>query len=208
MKVLFFILLIFTSVGIFSQHDLSFKFELNKENDSTLKVNQLKYYVSSIVLLSDGKRSFVERDSYHLVDHEDEETTMIILNLPVDVGYDKIQFNIGVDSATNMTGVHGGDLDPTKGMYWTWQSGYINFKLEAEIDNEEVSYHIGGFMYPNNACRKVQLKLAEKSDTYTIIVSPEILIEQVDYKTTHHVMSPGKTAMDLADLLPSLFEIK
>lgn len=208
MKAFIIILSLFSSLGIFSQHEISFKFEARIETNSKLKINQLKYYISSIVLFNNGQRAFVERDSYHLIDHNDASSTIITLQLSGDVEYDEIQFNIGIDSITNMQGIHGGDLDPTKGMYWTWQSGYINFKLETEIDDKEISYHIGGFMYPNNACRKVELKLSGKSDNYTIMVSPENLIDQVDYKTTNHVMSPGKVAMELADQLPGIFEIK
>lgn len=56
---------------------------------------------------------------------------------------------LGVDSALNYDGVHGGDLDPIHGMYWTWQTGYIHCKIEGifELSGKRVplEFHLGGF---------------------------------------------------------------
>ena len=42
-----------------------------------------------------------------------------------------------------------GDLDPVHGMYWTWQSGYIQFKLEGLLRDSagerKLELHLGGF---------------------------------------------------------------
>ena len=55
----------------------------------------------------------------------------------------------GVDSLLQRSGVMDGDLDPVHGMYWTWQSGYIQFKLEGLLRDSagerKLELHLGGF---------------------------------------------------------------
>jgi hypothetical protein len=55
----------------------------------------------------------------------------------------------GVDSLLQRGGVMDGDLDPVHGMYWTWQSGYIQFKLEGLLRDSagerKLELHLGGF---------------------------------------------------------------
>ena len=124
MKYLFVILFtVGTLIGI-SQQELKITFQL-EDTDEHIQINQLKYYVSSIRLMKIDEVTYEESNSYHLIDHHDEQSLTISLSLPDKIVFDALTFNIGVDSAKNMQGVHGGDLDPTKGMYWTWQSGYI-----------------------------------------------------------------------------------
>ena len=87
---------------------------------------------------------------------------VLILKLPPDLTYDQLAFDIGIDSITNVSGAMGGDLDPTKGMYWTWQSGYINFKLEGTSPDcparkNEFQFHLGGYAYPNASVQKIAL---------------------------------------------------
>lgn len=210
MRIFILIFLLSAITPIISQDRLTLHFNWNNSRieEKSIEITQLKYYISSISLQQDNQSVFIEESSYHLIDHSDSNSTFISLELPKNLSFDKILFNIGVDSAKNMKGVHGGDLDPTNGMYWTWQSGYINFKLEAKESDHELSYHIGGFMYPNNACRKVELSVWKLAQAIEIEVNPELLLDKIDTDQLSHVMSPGKTAMNLADILPSLFSIE
>lgn len=207
MKVFLLTILSLVFTPYFTQKEIEINFEMNNENPE-LEISQLRYYISSIQLTSNGKTTFTETNSYHLIDHNDSNSTSISLRLPEEIEYNELQFNIGIDSSKNKGGVHGGDLDPTNGMYWTWQSGYINFKLEGSIENKEISYHIGGFMYPNNACRTTRLKISGKGSNYTLVVHPDELLQKVDYEKINHVMSPGVSANLIADQLPSIFTLK
>ena len=74
---------------------------------------------------------------YHLVDLNNPES--LVLQTQTE-NFDKIQFNLGIDKQTNLDGVKGGDLDPLKGMYWTWNTGYINIKIEGIIYSEQVKH--------------------------------------------------------------------
>ena len=56
----------------------------------------------------------------------------------------------------------GGDLDPTKGMYWAWQSGYINFKMEGSCSQclatkNNFEFHLGGYQQPFYAMQTIEL---------------------------------------------------
>ncbi|MDN3675869.1 hypothetical protein QWY90_00740 [Flavobacterium paronense] len=67
-----------------------------------------------------------------------------------------------------------GDLDPTKGMYWAWQSGYINIKIEGKSTscktrNNEFQFHIGGYREPNYMMRKVEFN-CNSNDNITIAI--------------------------------------
>ena len=62
--------------------------------------------------------------------------------------YDSIAFGIGVDAARNHTGAQDGDLDVSKGMFWTWNTGYIFFKHEGQYKNsanqtKSLIFHLG-----------------------------------------------------------------
>ncbi len=69
---------------------------------------------------------------------------------PVPAGdYAGIEFTIGVDAARNAGGAQTGVLDPARGLFWTWATGYIHFKLEgvsqaSTAPDHAVSLHLGG----------------------------------------------------------------
>lgn len=124
--------------------------------------------------------------------------------------FNAIRFNIGIDSVTNSGGVKGGDLDPTKNMYWTWQSGYINFKLEGKSKvcktrNNVFQFHIGGYSYPNNSLQIVTIPV-NHSASININFDLEKLLSGVGLQTTNEIMSPNAKAMQVAKLYKTVFE--
>lgn len=128
-----------------------------------LQVTTFKWYISQIELYQKDQLVYSESNSYHLLDASDPSSLQLLLtDLPKTASFTHIQFNLGIDSLTNVSGAMGGDLDPSKGMYWTWQSDYINFKLEGRADdcptrNQEFQFHIGGYQHTANTLRKVKL---------------------------------------------------
>ena len=125
--------------------------------------------------------------------------------------FDNIKFNIGIDSLTNVSGVFDGDLDPVNGMYWTWQSGYINFKLEGTAShcparNHKFYWHIGGYLEPFSAMRVIALNCnSDSSDK--IVIQLDDLFEAIDVSKTYQVMSPNEKAIQIADFFPKIFKI-
>lgn len=119
----------------------------NMANES-FQVNLLKYYISNVELVEGSEVKFTAPESCFLVDQSKPETR--ILQIP-DVppgSYTGVRFLLGVDSTRNVSGSQTGTLDPANGMFWTWNTGYVFFKLEGSSpasSNGELIYHIGGF---------------------------------------------------------------
>jgi len=94
------------------------------------QVDLLKYYVSNITLVQgDGTTHNVR--NYDLIDEElPESKTIGAAGIPNGT-YTAIRFFVGVDSARNNNLDQSGDLDPSYGMFWPWNTGYIFFKHEG-----------------------------------------------------------------------------
>ncbi|WP_232516212.1 MbnP family protein [Chitinophaga caeni] len=123
-------------------------------------VNLLKYFISNIkVTKANGDEYTVPQDSsYFLINEADPETRFAKVNVP-EGEYTQLTFTLGVDSLRNTMDIskRTGVLDPAgemaEGMYWTWNSGYIFFKMEGSSDaapadptgQHKFRYHIGGF---------------------------------------------------------------
>jgi hypothetical protein len=126
-------------------------------------VKAFKFYVHAFEMINtDSAKVFaVSNDKYFLVDFSDTTTTTIKLGI-LPYQYNRLAFTIGVDSARNVSGAQTGALDPTKGMFWTWNTGYIMAKLEgnspvAATPNNAFEYHIGGFKTSENVVKKLTL---------------------------------------------------
>lgn len=124
-----------------------------------LTISMFKYYVSNFRLRKADNSWTNVNDIYHLVDEADTASKTFMITLPIGE-YTAISFYIGVDSTRNVSGTQSGDLDPLKGMFWTWNSGYVMAKIEAtstfsSAPNNNVSIHVGGFKTGENTVRQV-----------------------------------------------------
>ncbi len=175
----------------------------------SISLSMCRFYVSNMKLLKDD----VEwgRMEYKLIDLFDSTTTRMDIPHYSRNGVNAVRFYLGIDSVRNVAGVGSGDLDPTKGMYWSWQSGYINMKLEGNSklcskSKNEFQYHLGGYASPNNALQLVELKL-EKGESYNIKVDVEQFFSRTDMRETAHVMSPALKAVELSVNASKMFSI-
>ena len=120
-----------------------------------LTVAKLNYYLSNLRLLradgsawtpaNDPKTS----DGYWLIDLAKPETLTFSLSSAPAGEYSGMELLIGVDAARNGAGAQTGTLDPARGMFWTWATGYIHFKLEGHSPastetDQAVTLHLGG----------------------------------------------------------------
>ena len=181
------------------------------ENGAKISIQTLKFYITGIQLLQNNRIVFVEKNSFHLIDVADTSSQNILLKLPKNIVYNTIQFNLGIDSTTNVSGAMGGDLDPTKGMYWAWQSGYINFKLEGNYTNSknisnEFEFHIGGYQNPYAAIQTVTLK-AIATQNIQINLDIKRFLSAIELEKQKNIMSPGADAVKLAQQLAKCFSI-
>lgn len=166
----------------------------------TIKITQLSYYISNIVLTDiNGKK--VPLNGYFLQDFlPGQPNKLTVQNVPAGT-YKSISYFIGVDSLANSTGEHEGDLDPNYGMYWTWNTGYVFFRLKgryAEINNS-YSLDIGGDqnlmqVSHNLLTYKVSgtaIKAALKLDLARVFNTPNIYNLKTDPSTIHGPTEPG-----------------
>lgn len=177
----------------------------------TLEISLLKFYISGLELHYKDGTSFVENNSFHLINASDKSTQY--LNLPNKNDIVKVKFNIGIDSTSSVSGALSGDLDATKGMYWAWQSGYINMKIEGKSTScktrkNAFQFHIGGYLHPNYALRKVNINFNDninKSNEISIKIDVSKLFENINLSETNSIMIPGEKAMQIADLSVKMF---
>ncbi|WP_300565591.1 MbnP family protein [Flavobacterium sp.] len=191
-----------------------FPLELSKtyisKNKDTLQLDQLKFYLSDIQIQFDDNSIFREGKS-HLIDIENLNSLSIPICKNNKKAISKILFSIGVDSLASVSGALSGDLDPSKGMYWAWQSGYINMKIEGTSSScktrkRAFHFHIGGYLEPNYAMRKIALQ--PKDNNLEIIMDMAVLFENVSLSENNSIMIPGKKAMELADISAKMFKTK
>ena len=180
-------------------------------NGDSIQFNSLKFYISGIELLNGDLPVWKEDNSFHLIDASDEKSFSVLLKRPLNITFNKIKFNLGIDSITNSSGAMGGDLDPTKGMYWTWQNGYINFKLEGKSNQcktrkNEFEFHLGGYQYPNNTLQTILLVIPFNEKT-KIYLNIETLISKIDLNNVNHIMSPGKEAVLISKNVADIFSV-
>jgi len=122
----------------------------------SFKVTKLKYYVSNIKLTNvDGTVYTVpQNESYFLVDESNAASHEALLSVP-EGEYKTLSFVLGVDSLRNTMDVsqRTGVLDVTgaaSDMYWSWNSGYIFFKMDGTSPSITgmggvFQFHVGGF---------------------------------------------------------------
>ena len=119
---------------------------------------------------------------------------------------------LGIDSTTNMGGAMAGDLDPMKGMYWTWQSGYINFKLEGSSNlcptfKNEFQFHFGGYAFPNNALQTIILNV-NMDKNISIEMDISAFLKEINLEKENLVMSPSQQVIELSKKVASIFKVK
>lgn len=178
----------------------------------SLSIETLRFYISEIQLLNEKKVVWSERNSYHLLDAFEKRSLTWQLKGVSKTTFNKVIFKLGIDSATNMAGAMGGDLDPTKGMYWTWQSGYINFKLEGTSTKCKTrkgvfQFHLGGYSNPFNACTTVELA-HENNTPLEITFDVGQFLKGIDLATQNEIMTPSKEAVLLSEKAGACFRIK
>ncbi len=185
--------------------------QLNKtyisKNQDTLQLTTVKFYISDLQILYADNTVLKEKNSYHLLDVENQVSLKIAIGKKNEKVISKIKFQIGIDSTASVSGALAGDLDPSKGMYWAWQSGYINMKIEGKSAScktrkNEFQFHIGGYLKPNYAMREVILD----ANNHIVTVDVSKLFSNIKLIETNSVMIPCKTAMELADYSIKMFK--
>jgi hypothetical protein len=185
--------------------------------NESYKVTRLKYYISNIKL--DGDPDGPARSNVILVDAAVEDTFRMPLAPRT---YNRLSFTLGVDSLLNCSGAQDGALDPLNGMFWTWNSGYIFFKLEGSspssvADLHRIEHHIGGYRGPYMAARHIELNfekplVLKENSTQQINIRFNLdrywhSVNDIKIAETPVIMVPGELAARCADNFKAMFSI-
>ncbi len=186
-------------------------------SQDSIFITTFKMYVGKIILNDEElKEQFVD-ENYHLLNVENVESFKIDLKNLTLKKISSIDFFVGVDSIENMKGALDGDLDVSNAMYWTWNSGFINFKLEGHSPicksiHHVFEFHIGGFKHPNNSLRKVHLQLKTPMDLISknnLIIKIDLAeaLNNIELATNNSIVEPSTEALKMADNFAKMFSI-
>ncbi len=190
---------------------------------NTFNITMFRYYISNVKITKNDNTVWAEPNSYHLVDHTDASTTAIKIQGVPYSDYKAIEFMIGVDSASNVSGAQSGDLDPAKGMFWSWNSGYIMAKMEgtspqSSATDHKLTVHVGGFSGTNSVLKVIAPSFNGSMATVTSAVTPKIRIKSdmmqwfqspnsINFSTLNTVHMPGTDAKKISDNYADMFSI-
>lgn len=111
-------------------------------NNCTTNIELLKFYLSNITLIKNNGTEVLAKD-VALINFENNHNTnnnigeIITLSIEPD-NYVGVKFGFGVDNNKNnedpTTYAEGQPLSVYEGMHWSWNTGYIFYKLEGKYD--------------------------------------------------------------------------
>lgn len=188
------LILVSSSIPIsasYAENQIQLNDPIQIDNDE-LTINTLKFYLGT---------GSLNNITYHLVDFSEVETLSIELD---EANHKSCSYFLGVDSLTNSSGAHGGDLDPANGMYWSWQSGYINFKIEGFLNDQEFTFHLGGFLNDHNSFKTIVKLLYHPEE---IVLKLDSFIDLIKEEKELHLMSPSVRAVEFSLVLSDSFNI-
>jgi len=159
---------------------------------------KLKFYISDVQLYGNGAVLTGKRERAYLIDLSNQESSRITLPTSAEQMPQRIQFMFGLDSAINCSGDVNAALDPVKGMYWSWQSGYIHFSTEWKNENyvhkgKTASLHLGGYRKGVECLQRIELRGNGSSEVHVYIELDE-LVTQIESSSMFTIMSPGTDA--------------
>ena len=188
---------------------ISLPLRLNPEDS----ISALRFYISDI-RVEDGRKTVWRAEKQHyLIDFNKKEVQNNHVN-GIDGGGLKegtLKFVLGVDVKTAVQGVGEGPLDPIHGMYWTWQSGYINFKLEgvskhSPARKNSFQLHLGGFQKPYITTQDVEFKV--RKPQVNIVFDLKKFMSDISISEEHTIMSPSQKAVSLMRRAKSCFYVQ
>ena len=149
----------------FGSNDLILKTQENiSTNNEVLKIDNIKYIISNIVLTKEDGTTFTypKSESYFIVDEGTPASLLANLeNVPAG-NYTKIKFGVGVDKEQFDLGATGqGDLlvnAQGAGLTWSWAAGYKFLVMEGSFTSPSVT---------NNALFKVHTGKSGTDYNYT-----------------------------------------
>jgi hypothetical protein len=186
------------------------KYYTNAAGD-TFTINELRHYLSNVTLSKVGGGE-VNLGNYALLNARDlSAQSFTISNVPAG-NYNKISFLLAVDSAKNHGGLQEGALDPAWGMFWTWSTGYIFFRINGNTTTgTNFSFDLGGDEniarvkndFSNVKVKSTNAKIEMNMEISEMFKNPAIYSFKTDGYAIHSGVEPAayKLSANMNDLV-------
>ena len=182
----------------------------SKRNDS-IQLTKVKFYLTNFrLLLTTGPLLPIEEKNL-LIDGFIINKIKLNFKVPKNTKDLLLACDLGVDKKYNMSGANSGDLDPVNGMFWSWQSGYINFKIEGispscNTRKNKFQFHIGGYQTPHQTKRQLSFKL-ENWEIGNLVISIELskFFDDLELGTENQLTTVGARASQMANQFQKIF---
>jgi hypothetical protein len=176
------------------------------ESGDSVRLTAFSVYVGKF----NGEEAF---EGYHLLDAFNSSS--LTFTLPV-ITSNQLSFVIGVDSLACTAGVLEGDLDPARGMYWAWNTGYIHAKMQGNASrskdaHKEFEFHIGGYLRPNVPLQRVTLTCGQSPAKIVLYMDASLWFKgpyTIDLAKVYHVVDPGREALHISENYKNMFRLK
>ena len=179
---------------------------LNQNNDS-ISFSTLKIYFSDFRFKDKISGRITSIDTLIFYDLADSSTHSFFNDLNLS-NYECVAFTLGLDSSKNVSGELENAYDPLLGMYWAWNTGYINLKIMGEssavpTNSHEFEFHLGGYRSPFATAQNIQIDL---NDQYIYFDLEKLFSESINLTKNHHIMMPCKDAFLISQGLSACFK--
>lgn len=201
--------LVISSSALIGQTTLKFSTSCDASNDTSFVIEKLRFYISNITFETKSGELVKDSTIAHLIDMEDSASFTIHFPTIDRNTIQSLHLTFGTDRATNIAGILEGDLDPINGMYWSWNTGYINFKIEGRrvLNSETIpfEYHIGGYLAPFPTEQQASFQVNDLNDSIHINLDLQKLFSQININETPSILIPGKASSDLSKIIQQSF---
>ena len=176
------------------------------ENKDSIRFSTLKMYFSDFRFMDKINGGISTIDTLIFYDLADSSTHTFFNELAL-TNFESLAFTLGLDSTKNVSGELENAYDPLLGMYWAWNTGYVNLKLAGKSSlvltkTHDFEFHLGGYRFPYASAQQVQVDLL---DSYIQFELSLLFPDVISLKKTHHLMLPGKEAFLILQGLAACF---
>ena len=177
------------------------------QNKDSISFSTLKIYFSDFRFKDKISGRITSIDTLIFYDLADSSTHSFFNDLNLS-NYESVAFTLGLDSSKNVSGELENAYDPLLGMYWAWNTGYINLKIMGEssavpTNSHEFEFHLGGYRSPFATAQNIQIDL---NDQYIYFDLEKLFSESINLTKNHHIMLPCKDAFLISQGLSACFK--
>jgi hypothetical protein len=191
---------------VYGAQEIHFNEKIQVDSLNWIAFSKIKFYVGNFRAITQGHADSSQLNKYYLINFSDSSKSSITIELKA--FSDSICFLIGTDRTVNVGGLFDGALDPINGMYWAWNSGYINTKIEGSSSitsspDKKFEYHIGGYASPYITAQEYCFNPKVNEVFFKVDLSKVINSKLLEFAPS--IIIPGEKAKIFADNFKSTF---